>query len=226
MRFKIGDRVRVRKDLKCNNYYGGVRVNEEMAEYKGKTVTIETTTSSNKGIYEIEEDNGRWCWSGDMFEVAKYDYEDLKKSPIGTKVTFEDGEILIKLQKDYYNECSKHGYYRDEKDLKGLKDNCGSCLLGKIIKIEEPTSYTTVYEAKVEILDEAEKRYLRGVIRPFRNRVSAIRKMRYVSKNKESAYIQIQYKDDAPTNFPCYKDGTMYDGMEADRDYTLEELGL
>lgn len=224
MKFKVGDKVKIKDSLKEG---GGFRlyVSEEMAEYKGKTVTIETITSSDKGIYEIEEDNGIWCWSDDMFEVAKYDYEDLKKSPIGTKVTFEDGEILIKLQKDYYNECSKHGYYRDEKDLKGLKDNCGSCLLGKIIKIEEP-QYTTVYKNKKEILDETEKRYLRGVIRPFRNRVSAIRKMRYVSKNKESAYIQIQYKDDAPTNFPCYKDGTMYDGMEADRDYTLEELGL
>lgn len=222
MKFKVGDMVKIKDSLKEGN---GFRfyVSEEMAEYKGKTVTIETITSSDKGIYEIEEDNGRWSWSGDMFEVAKYDYEDLKKSPIGTKVTFEDGEILIKLQKDYYNECSKHGYYRDEKDLKGLKDNCGSCLLGKIIKIEEP-QYTTVYKNKKEILDEAEKRYLKNFITPFKGSIETIRKL--YSPIKEKEYIQIRYKDDRPTCLPYFKKNTMYKGMQENRNYTLGELGL
>ena len=218
MRFKIGDRVRVRKDLKCNNFYGGVRVNDEMVNNKGKILTI---IGIDNGTYLME--GSTWFWADEMFESKEYTYEDLKKSPIGTKVTFEDGEILIKLQKDYYNECSKHGYYRDEKDLKGLKDNCGSCLLGKIIKIEEP-QYTTVYKNKKEILDETEKRYLRGVIRPFRNKVKTIVKYKSIDY-KSKSYIGITLEG-FYFNLPYFDTGAMYNGMKAEQKYTLKELGL
>lgn len=200
--FKVGDKVRFIKSVIYHNK--DVKL--------GETYTVQDIYGKS---YMIE--NGEWFKEEELV-LVDYTYEDLKKSPIGTKVTFEKGNVLLKTCRNKFEnetDVSKIDELTDFKDK----------YYGKIIKIEEPT-YTAVYEHKPEILDEAEKRYLRGVIRPFRNRVSAIRKMRYVSKNKESAYIQIQYKDDAPTNFPCYKDGTMYDGMEADRDYTLEELGL
>ena len=216
MKFKVGDRVRVRKDLKYSNFYGGARVNGEMANNKGKILTI---IGIDGGTYSIEGSN--WFWTDEMFEnKVGYTYEDLKKSPMGTKIFFESGYILTKTKKDYYeNEI----FYRESGDLKGLKDNCGNRLLGKIIKIEEPT-YQTVYEVKQEILDEAEKRYLRGVIRPFRNNVEIIRRMYSRTKNKD--YIQIRYKNDNPTNLPYFEKDTMYKGMELDKIYTLEELGL
>lgn len=72
-----------------------------------------------------------------------------------------------------------------------------------------------------QILDDAEKRYLSAVIRPFRDRVQYIKKIDgaceeyiYIQLNKDWAFL------------PRFKEGTMYKGMKPDHAYTLEELGL
>lgn len=75
--------------------------------------------------------------------------------------------------------------------------------------------------AEYQILDDAEKRYLKGVIRPFRNEVLSIRKVSAVSEQ-----IVIQMKSYIEIRLPCFKKGTMYQGMEESKRYTLEELGL
>lgn len=215
MKFKVGDRVKVRKDLKNNAFYGGNRVNEEMFMHRGQILTIRAIDGKN---YLMEEDN--WYWNDEMFENKDYTYEELKKSPIGTKVTFENGNILTKTGKDFYEDDK---FFRNSADFKGLKDNHGDRPLGKIIKIEEP-EYKTVYESKVEILDETEKRYLRNFITPFKNSIETIRRLYSPTKKKD--YIQIRYRDDRPTNFPYFESNTMYKGMELNKNYTLEELGL
>lgn len=75
--------------------------------------------------------------------------------------------------------------------------------------------------SEAQILDDAEKRYLRGVIRPFKKEVKSIRKLSYVSEQ-----IVIQMQSGIEIKLPCFKKGTMYQGMEEDRRYTIEELGL
>lgn len=75
--------------------------------------------------------------------------------------------------------------------------------------------------SEAQILDDAEKRYLRGVIRPFRKEVKSIRKLSAVSE-----WIVIEMKSHQETNLPKFKKGTMYQGMEGNKKYTLEELGL
>mgnify|MGYP004656450859 CR=1 FL=1 len=72
-----------------------------------------------------------------------------------------------------------------------------------------------------QILDDAEKRYLKGVIRPFRNGVSSIRKLSMVSE-----WIVIEMKNYQEINLPKFEKGTMYCGMEGNKKYTVEELGL
>ena len=72
-----------------------------------------------------------------------------------------------------------------------------------------------------QILDDAEKRYLKGVIRPFKKEVKSIRKLSAVSE-----WIVIEMKSHQETNLPKFKKGTMYQGMEGNKKYTLEELGL
>ena len=160
---------------------------------------------------------GEW-FKEEELKTSVYTYEDLKKSPIGTKITFENGTVLVKDEEDYFENVSKS---RDIANLYNLKDNYSS--LGKIIKIEEP-EYKTVYESKVEILDEVEKRYLRGVIRPFRDKVLQIAK-KYDSFT-ELEFIKITIKDDASLEFPPFSKNTMYKNMEENKKYTLEELGL
>lgn len=151
-----------------------------------------------------------------------YTYEDLKKSPIGTKVTFESGIILIKVDKENYKEIKEYGTTRYIELLKGLKDNWQFMNQGKIIKIEEPT-YKTVYEHKEEILDETEKRYLKGIIRPFKEKVTYISKL-HTREDKE--FISINLKNGDYIDLPLFKENTMYKKMIINKDYTLKELGL
>lgn len=77
-------------------------------------------------------------------------------------------------------------------------------------------------EYKGEILDYTEKRYLSEVIRPFREEVIAIKKLEVPSGRE---YILILFKDDG-MHFPCFKKDTMYKGLELEKRYTPEELGL
>ena len=87
---------------------------------------------------------------------------------------------------------------------------------------KEPVSLAAIVNP--QILDDAERRYLSAVIRPFRNKVLYIRKGRLGDVNVE--YISIQFIKCDFICLPNFKSGTMYKGMEPDRGYTLEELGL
>lgn len=79
-----------------------------------------------------------------------------------------------------------------------------------------------------QILDDAEKRYLKGVIRPFRNRVQYIEKVCADHLYSEpDYYICIRFNDgNYDMNFPYFDESHMYKCMEINRPYTLEELGL
>ena len=72
------------------------------------------------------------------------------------------------------------------------------------------------------ILDDEEREYLSAVIRPFRKSVISIEKSIIYG---EGEVICID-TDKSDIVLPPFEKGTMYKGMEADREYTLEELGL
>ena len=78
------------------------------------------------------------------------------------------------------------------------------------------------------ILDDAEKKYLGNIIKPFRDKVEWVRK--FSSPNhRKLEYIKISYQDCTRSNvlnFPDFKVGTMYRGMKIGKAYTLKELGL
>ena len=83
-------------------------------------------------------------------------------------------------------------------------------------------------EAKEPILDDEEKEYLSAVIKPFRKIFVTVYKHRL---NNDLEYIAIRVKslkEDEEENmcFPAFKIGTMYKGMELNKSYTLQELGL
>lgn len=217
MKFKIGDKVMVRKNLKEGRGYGSDVFMEEMKEFRGKIVTIDKVC---KDGYYIKEDNNVWNYTDEMLEKVEYTYEDLKKSPIGTKITFENKEVLVKDEEDYFENVFK---VREIKNLHNLKDNYLD--LGKIIKIEEPT-YETVYESKTEILDEAEKRYLRGVIRPFRDKVKTIEKYIYSGGNASIDICTESSNSNWVIELQPFPKNKIYKNMEDNKKYTLEELGL
>ena len=61
MKYKIGDKVRVRKDLVVDNYYGGVCYVEYMDGFKGKECVI---TDMDGIAYQI----GDFWWTDEMLE--------------------------------------------------------------------------------------------------------------------------------------------------------------
>lgn len=94
---------------------------------------------------------------------------------------------------------------------------------------DDPVSLETIVHPP--ILDEAERRYLKGVIRPFRDNVKYIEKCEYhfSSGDFEQIFIRIENNLNGGHEnifFPTFIKGTMYKGMETNRKYTLEELGL
>ena len=205
MKFKVGDKVKL---VRLEDEY--IDVYKKYLGQEFEIATIIPTTNPHcilKGNINISP------YLKNLELVKDYTYEDLKKSPIGTKVTFENGEVLVKDEENYFENVHK---CREIANLYNLKDNYSD--LCKIIKIEEP-EYKTVYEAKLEILDEVEKRYLRGVIRPF--------EVRFIKKVglTNAEYIYIELKSDH-ISLPNFSSNTMYKGMEIDKKYTLEELGL
>ena len=79
-------------------------------------------------------------------------------------------------------------------------------------------------EYKPPILDDVEKAYLSAVIKPFRKRIEYIEKTdNYYVNGKQ--FLCIVLANDR-CGLPNFKKGTMYKGMEVDKKYTLEELGL
>lgn len=71
MKYKKGDKVRVRKDLKVGESYV-VYFNDDMAKFIGKEVTINSVGSIS---YRIKEDEWNWAWTDEMFEDFKYNYK-------------------------------------------------------------------------------------------------------------------------------------------------------
>lgn len=81
---------------------------------------------------------------------------------------------------------------------------------------------TTIYKHK-EILDDKEKEYLSAVIKPFKKDIIYISKRENLHNDNE--WICIAFKN-TYIPFPSFKNGTMYKGMKACKEYTLEELEL
>lgn len=126
---------------------------------------------------------------------------------IGDIVYFDDGDRYITsfgLDNNTLDGLAKTGDYR-------------------VIKIERPVKYKTIYEAPKQILDKEEKEYLENVIRPFRDRVKFI--MLTSLGYDWQTYIKIDL-DEEDIELPYFTLDTMYKGMELNKEYTLKELGL
>lgn len=223
MKFNVGDRV-------INNIYGKGTVREILDGLFDISILVEFDIwkrglHDGNGLSKKKYVSNRcyWCKENEL-KLFKYTYQDLIKSPIGTKITFENGRFFVRVKERLVGqEFTDIDGFRGINDLQGLKDNWLEGYYGKIIKIEEPT-YKTVYEIKKEILDEVEKKYLSAVIKPFKNKIKAITKERTVTTNKN--YIKIYLDHDDMCILPEFDINTMYQGMEEYKRYTLKELGL
>lgn len=153
-----------------------------------------------------------------------------------TKKDLEDGDIVTYRngKKRIVNKTkNKIVYINDPENLSFYLNNFRNDLTSKIdneydiIKVEK-TQCETVFERKEEVLDETEKRYLAGVIRPFRDKIEYIEKINRVliPEKKDKEYLKIILKNDDMMNLPDFEGDSMYKGMKTNRKYALKELGL
>ena len=199
MKFKIGDRVRLNRNKKEFYYFrGGVSYDE-----------IGTIEKIDTDKYTVNFPSHS-CWHGkeDELELATFTKSDLKD---GDKCTLKNGKVV------FYGSSSE---YESTYCFENLTDDFKYELNDEvsIVKVERP-KYETVFERKAEILDDTEKNYLRGVIRPF--------EVKYIEKGttRYAEFIYIQLKN-THICLPDFEPNTMYKGMKLNKKYTLEELGL
>lgn len=206
-KFRVGDKVRFVKSTIFHT--NDVKIGE----------TYKIIKIAGSGVrYQVE--NEEWFKEEELVNV-EYTYEDLKKAPIGTKITFENGEEMIKCSAKRYENGNK---WRAEKDFARMEDKIG--ILGKITKIEEPV-YNTVYEDKQNILTETEKNYLKIVIGPVKDKVLNITKTQPITYTARK-FIDIEIQDDdcICLSFIDENSELSYKGMKTEHPYTLQELGL
>ena len=71
MKYKVGDKVRVRDDIEVYREYKMedskelAWINPEMLKFKGEILTI--TEINQYGKYSVKEDNELWSWTDEMF---------------------------------------------------------------------------------------------------------------------------------------------------------------
>lgn len=202
MKFKVGDKLKVINIKHCQSCNIGeivkvVDVEEICKRYSCKT--------SEGLVFYFEES-----------ELEKLDFTkaDLKD---GDKCILKNGQVIF-FNKDSSRQRTLYAFDNLDKNFKYTINDDVS-----IVKVERPIKYETVFERKKEILDEAEKKYLADIIRPFRKHIMFISKIGFDGEE----FLKIDFK--RPVNsfsLPFFKKNSMYKGMKVDQKYTLEELGI
>ena len=83
MKYKVGDKVRVKQTLNSGQNYGGALANDAMASKSGEFVTIEEVLDNG---YHIKEDI--WYWTDEMLEPVSTDKPKFK---VGDRVKVKNG---------------------------------------------------------------------------------------------------------------------------------------
>lgn len=195
MRYKVGDKVRVRKDLIVGKRYGSYRFSSDMKGFKGKTFNIQKVGSD---YYRVEEE--RFFWTDEMFESIT-NWDKVKEEMKIEDVTSLSDPLCKAI----------HRIKNEEVCVDRCCDECRDWLKQPY---KEPS-----------ILDEAEKKYLSAVIRPWRDRVIGIKKR----SSYDDEYLAIIIEENSGRDcvvLPCFKENTMYKGMELNKQYTLDELEI
>lgn len=224
MKFKVGDtvKIRAREDIKKKLRNTVLNMEEcsfvpEMEEYAGQVSQIKDIT--RYGAYKLNIDDGEYNWSDYMFEpytvnIRKLDLED------GDCCVFKDGNKAIKKGKYVVMDGGAISLREYSNKLEHNLDSNYD-----IVRIDRPVEYETIYKND-GILDSTEKKYLAALIKPFGDKVKYIAK---VDRDIGRQHITICHDDGLyieHINLPYFKSGTMYVGMQPDKEYTLKELGL
>ena len=119
MQYKVGDKVKVRSDLKCEEYYGGITFNFEMNKFKGMEITIARVNYG--GYYEVLETP--YNFTDEMLEpVEEMSAEEaIRIQAEMCRSTMCKDCTIDKLRYDSHYECSEFRSKNPDKVIEILK---------------------------------------------------------------------------------------------------------
>ena len=172
MKYKVGDKVRIREDLVTGGNYGGSVAVDDMTDMGGSVVTIGRVGEVHG--YYIEEDPDEYCWTDEMFEPVEEELtaeEAIKiQAEMCRGIMCKDCAI-DKLRDDSHCECAEYRSKNPDKVLEILKqwkkDHEKKEIeveLAYVVRVIEDTGKVKrcVYEKDVtEVKEEAMKRVLK-----------------------------------------------------------------
>ncbi len=140
MKFKVGDKVRVRKDLEAGKCYGSNGVADGMIKYLGKSANV---VNIYNGQYLLDIVNGSWFWTDEMLEPAQQLSFDVNKY-IGKAIRCDTEEkakqLLEYLDKQGYKWASG-GKLTGDTLWDTYKENTCYCVLENKIIIHNFKKY-------------------------------------------------------------------------------------
>ena len=164
MKFKVGDTVRVRKDLKTWNRYGNFRFTEGMKEVFADKATTISHADHSCGCYHLAGDIMCYCWTDEMLELAEekqFTKADLKTGMvveirgggrylvIGNRMVNEDDHLLLG---DYREDLTDGDDMTDFDIVKVYEIN--SDYLYDIEDVLLHSSLNLIWERKEEVVKE------------------------------------------------------------------------
>lgn len=134
MKFKVGDKVRVRKDLIAGKCYGEDDLSfvDDMEKFKGKQFEIIKTSGCD---YKLDDSN--YYFNDDMLEPV-FTKKDLR---VGDRITLRNGKVGLYTGDETYIDGLCNCHINNDLTNNG---SCGSEL--DIVKVERPRKYKTIYE--------------------------------------------------------------------------------
>lgn len=104
MNLKVGDKVKIREDLKVGIYENHVSVQEEMLKYAGNIATL--TKEPCPGVFKIDSDGEMWPWYPFMFEgIIANKFPKLEAGMAVHCDTVDKAKVFLQ-------ECKKQGVIR------------------------------------------------------------------------------------------------------------------
>ena len=126
---------------------------------------------------------------------------------------FEKIKEFLTYEK-FTNGWSICGVIQEYRDVECANVSCTKCQKWLQKEYQEP------------ILDRVERKYLSGIIKPFRKDIAYIIKFLSEGDKGNEEYIAIVTKTGESIDFPYFPEGTMYKRMKADKKYKLQDLEL
>lgn len=147
MKYKVGDKVKIREDLRWTyNWNGtGINITDDMERKAGKTATIKEVLQRHR--YAIEEDGGSRTWHEDMFEG--------KSIPI--RVGVSKGKVDIKTEGTSQKEVAEMLGC----EPKEIPQDDDYAIEGKPMLVNDAVSHPSHYtDGKIEVIDFIQDKHL------------------------------------------------------------------